>query len=243
VKDYNKTLRYRKHYELYIPYFYFNVGIFLAIPSFITIAIIKLFSIPYFPWLKASDFIFLILFSMYLFYLRPQIYRGKIKAYYRRSYKKIEKAVQLYVKIGIIGALRFIIMGILDILKTKNITAPFLEMFHPVSAILTVLSAFLFLYLVFYQDKYVSIEEYSNRINYKIKELKMNDRRAIEEFLEEKDKEYNIKEFHGMYYDISEAKKYNSDKKKQNITENKKEEIKEEPLRRKSRIGENNERN
>lgn len=230
MRDYNKSLRYRKHHHLGLQTFEKEGLLFHIVIGTITAVIFILFKIEYFKVIKASDFVFLIVFAIYQFILKPKIYRGEIKAYYRRTYETTVKSIYLYSFIGAISVWRFVAIAVYEILKTHNVSTVFTNIYHPIATPITIIISLFMFYLTYYQDKYTTIKEYSNRINYKIKELGMDENTATRLFLLEKDKEYGIKQFRGMYYDydyeeeksnenkdLDDEKKKNEEKKEENM--------------------------
>ena len=200
MKNYNKSLSYRRNHELDCELFemkgvwpFHLIGSLTAIPFLLGIN---------YSALKASDFAFLVLFLLYYSFIRPRIYRGDISAYYRRKYsKRLLSAVTWFVSLEVFAVWRLLTITLFRGIKYKDYLFIVRDVYHPIATNITILIALFLFYLTFYQDKYTTIKEYSNGINYNIKELGMNPREALNEFLRIKDEEYGVQEFWGMYYD------------------------------------------
>lgn len=226
--DYNKNLQYRRHHQLTtkgldigtIP---FNMGVSLVI-----VVIMIFLDIEYFNILKAFDFGMFISISLYQLVLKPKIYRGEIKAYYRRDYQKLNGLITKYTFIAGTSQTRFILFGAYTFFIERNLRGVFVNSFHYIATPVSILISLLFLYITFYQDKYSTIREYSNKVNYNIKSRGMDERTAILAFKTEKDEDFNIKEFRGMYYDHPEEER------EENHEIEKEEEL---PIRRNPRLG------
>ena len=237
MKNYNKSLRYRKHQELGMKYFELEGLSFGFALGAISAVIILIFKLQYNHMLKASDFVFLISIGLYQLILKPKIYRGEINAYYRRNYKILIRFMEIYAFWGTMAVWRFLIMATYQGIKTHDLSIVLGNIYHSKATPITILASLLIFYLTYYQDKYTTIKEYSNKVNYKIKELKMHESDAIRKFYEEKDKEYKIKEFRGMYYDYKEGE--NTGKNEElNIEEEKRKKEEENMIRRKPRKAE-----
>ena len=227
--NYNKKLKYRRNYEYDIKILDIDyASLIIILPVSLVISLVMVvFSMDYgFPF-KAFDFAFLALILPYQLFIRPKIYRGEIKAYYRRSYGNFKNIVNWTMLFGLIGAWKYLMLFSYHYYNTKDLLAFAEGNFHYVVTPLTVFSLLFIFYYSFYQDKYSTIREYSNTVNYYMKNKKMNENGAVNTFKFMKDKEYNIKEYAGTYYDMEEE-----------ILEEKPKEKRQEatPLRRTSRL-------
>lgn len=216
---YNRKLKYMQHHQLGgdISLVY-GVSLIAIIITFI----ITFFDVKYTPYLKAFDVAIYSTFLVYFYMLRRNIYKGKIKAYYRRDYNDISIITGVYlIALGSAkGRLLVVFLKYFFKNEGKIIIDEILEnAYIPFITWPTVLISIYVFYLVFFSDKYVTIKEYSNEVNYRRKELEMNEKDAINDFLRCKDEQYNIREYDGVYYDYKETNKKSinvNDEKKDN---------------------------
>ena len=235
---YNKKLRYRTHHELNEDFTNYRLWFFWFAVAAVIIAVLGNLGFIY-PSIKPFEFAIFLISMFYLFIVKPLIMRGKITAFYRRSYKGLSLIATIYTRVAMIatgkvlGTCLFYIVFTRDIDYIMELSQYLFHPFHRVYSTIAVAISLLLFFLMFYQDRYVTIREYSNEINYRIKELNFGLRSAVENFMAQKDKEYGIKEFNGMYYDYEEQKHQKENKKK--IKEKSESEKNETLLRRSSR--------
>lgn len=204
---YNKKLRYMQHYKLEnilnkkiaFKTFLLSVGLTL---------ILKYLSKPYPPYLRSFDLAISLIFILYLLILRSNIYKGNIIAYYRKDYSlallNIGKTYYILANMSIGRLITFLMF----IKKNSFFMSSFYKGFyHPITTNLVIAISLILFYMFFFQDKYTTIKDYSNQITYRRKELGMYKKEAIKDFIKTKNKEYDIKEFDGVYYDENEVNK------------------------------------
>lgn len=231
MNKYNKTLRYRRNHQLIFDTFEAS-GFFtnFAMGAVISLIIFWL-NIPYTSAFKGFDFAMLVSILSYQLILRPRIYRGDIKAYYRRSYKKLKFIITNFAFVGVTSMWRFVILSGTQIYNEESLLVLYKDIYHPVTTLIVTILSLLVFYLTYYNDKYTTIREYSNSINFNIKENGMHEKDAIWRFGVEKDREYDVKEFRGTYYDYDDT----NQKHKNEIIKNKKQEEERKGIRREQR--------
>ena len=236
---YNEKLSYRIHHELNNHFSNHRLWFFWIIVSALITGILAFFRYSYSHALKSFDFATSLIIVFYVIFIRPAIFKGKIKAYYRRRYKDLPALTGLYLRIAILSTGRILTASSFYYLIYKTgiedayLSKIFENLYHPIATQIAVVIPLLLFFIMFYQDKYVTVREYSNEINYRLKELNFGLRSAVEDFLATKDEEYGIKEFKGMYYDYEEQKE--QEKNESKIEKEKKPEEDEALIRRSSR--------
>lgn len=193
---YNKKLKYRENPELIDDFdygFFITIFIATAIP---TLILTWLEINNYFPLSLSIGFASLVLIVLYKLIIRPQIYKGNIRAYYRRKYENISKVNnKFFIAITVLIS-RFILFSIESLIKENDI----LQSINLQGILITIAIFSLMLYLSFFQEKYTTIKEYSDKINYEMKFNNRNYKDALELFYKKKDKEHGVKEFDGTYF-------------------------------------------
>lgn len=208
---YNRKLKYRLHHQLSPDFSNYRLWLFWIGVISPIIIVLGYFEFIY-PSIKSIELAIFAVSVFYLFILRPAIMKGRITAFYRRSYEGLTFVIFLYSRIAmiatgkVIGTCLFYIIVVRDFEFIIEVAKVLFEPYHPVYTRFVIALSLILFYLVFYHDRYVSIREYSNEINYRIKELNFGLRSAVEDFMAHKDREYGIKEFNGMYYDYEEQK-------------------------------------
>lgn len=204
---YNRSLKYMQHHELDKIFLKKKPLMDTFLISTVLTVILLYLEVKYSPALKAFDFALLANFLIYVSIIRPNIYKGRIKAYYRRKYN-IRASFRVYSVLTMFSLGRVIGFSLYFFINDKsNVSKSIIENSHNTTITPAVsLISIVLLYLAFYHDKYVSIKEYSNEITYRRREHGMNKDEAIRDFLMMKDKGYNIKEYAGYYYDYDESK-------------------------------------
>ncbi len=207
VNKYNKKLRYREHPSLKDRLTLEQFFILLGFTGVINLFLIFLTDNDgYSSLIKTIDFWSLIILVVYSYILRPKIYRGKIKAYYRRDYKMVSKVTNGYfILIGTLSS-NFLTRTMIRAMDLKSFNQAFQGLFHPMGILVTVSTFVMVIYIIFYNDKYVSVQEFSDEVNYRMMFKKMHLQGAIDSLYRCKDKEYGVKEFYGTFYDIEEGK-------------------------------------
>lgn len=206
---YNKSLRYMQHHKLENILVKHDIAKMYFISMGITI-LLGYFAVPYHHYLKSFDFALSVVFTIYLAVLRPNIYKGKIKAYYRRKYssliRNIGRPYCLFAGISL-GRLNMAALYVVLIdKKSINITSLMKDLYHPIITSMVIILSLLLLYSYFFYDRYTTIKDYSNEITYRRRELKMNREEAISDFIKSKDLEYDVQEYAGVYYDYDKVK-------------------------------------
>lgn len=209
---YNKALSYRTH-----PYLIDTFNMPFLMKNFIRTGIIlvgfKVFDLGFehYSIIRSIGLASILCLSVYKYGIRPNLYNGNIQAFYRRNYEKVSGWNDFYFSISIGFASAFVIYSLFDLWKGISLyhifqQNPLIDVFRSASNPLGFLLAFLMLlwriYRSFFEDKYVSIKEFSDKINYQMKFNEKTFSEALALLCQEKDQEYDVKEFDGTYFDI-----------------------------------------
>jgi hypothetical protein len=162
--------------------------------------------------LATLDFTFTVLSLVYIFYFKPNILRGKIKAYYRRDYRDMKTSIflmQLFIQGGVI---RFAVLSLFygltfylvkdnprDVEKYKEVVLEIL--INPTVSAIAIGAFAIAIYLLFYHEKYVSIREFSNSVVEIYSYNSYTEEGAVNEFIRRKDGEYELGNINGVKYD------------------------------------------
>lgn len=158
-------------------------------------------------------------FSMLVFIkiVKPLLYNGTIKGYYRRNYKGLRFLLDLYWFLAIGSALRlvvaegFYIVNTLKINRDALIKAMKYMYFPPVTISVLIISLVLF-YLSYFQDKYISIRDFSNTVIDIIRKDGVSKEVAISTVKQMKDIEYGVSSYNGVLYEEDKAETIKKEK-------------------------------
>lgn len=209
---YNRKLKYRTHHELNTDFSNSRLWLFWTLVLTPIISFLGYFEFTH-PSIGPIEFTLFLVSIFYLFILKPLIMQGRITAFYRRSYKNLSWIIMVYSRIAmiatgkVIGTCLFYLIFTRDIDFIMELAQILFKPFHPVYSTAVVIISLILFFLIYYQDRYTTIREYSNGINFRIKELNLGIGAAIKDFMAQQDEEHGIKEFNGTYYDYEEQKK------------------------------------
>lgn len=177
-----------------------------------------------YPTILASfDLGICILSLVYYTLIKQMMFKGKIIAYYRRSYRDMYVFQLIILGILISGAWirTVVIYGVYylnyyfegaNAIRKSNYLNDFIELAtNEVGYLLALIIIMYAIYVLFYSEKYTTIKEYSNTVVKLIKDHNYTINTAINKFITHKDRQYYLSELEGIYYDEegSNIKKYN----------------------------------
>lgn len=251
---YNKKLKYMQHHELKkIKYpTGFVTGIAVA-----TTIIARIFKKAYPSFLVSFYVTTMVLFSFYTFFIKPAIYKGNIVAYYRRSYSpRLRRFINYYrilVNFAVVSVAYCVVYTVfflkaitldyvpiqiddmVELLQGNKVLYILKQSFDFKGVLTAVIVSLLLLYYMFFEDKYITIANYSNGVVYRMKELGMYFESAVKDLLETVDKEHDVKAFKDIYYDFGDGKHEPKNTNRADIADTKKESKDSEPIRRRAR--------
>lgn len=209
---YNKALNYRAH-----PYLIDNFYAPFLMGNFVRTGIVllgfKVFDLGFehYSIIRALGLASILCLSVYKHWIRPNLYNGNTKAYYRRNYEKVSGWNNFYFSVSSGFASAFVIYSLIDIWKGITLyhilgQNPLIGVFrsasNPLGFLIAILMLLWMIYRSFFEDKYVSIKEFSDKINFQMKFNEKTFSEALALLYEEKDQEYDVKEFDGTYFDL-----------------------------------------
>lgn len=163
-------------------------------------------------FLASLDFSFTVYTLIFLYLIKPNMLRGKIRAFYRRDYREMKYSAFLMKFFIQGGCIRFVMLALYflitfylvkdnpkDIAKYKAMVLEIV--INPEVSLLALIGFALSIYLVFYHERYVSIREFSNSIVDIYKSYPYTEEGAVKEFVFQKDKELELVNISGARYD------------------------------------------
>lgn len=220
---YNKRLLYRDHYHLRL----MKTSIeregkkirkrslmLLGFIFFLNIIGEQIPTIEFYPEaLLSLEVTVLIMYLIYNLFIKKLIYKGKVTAYFRRDYTPqgkvmvfIGKRVKGIVFRASIVLSYFAVSVMLGGFTNDMLLSIMQRMFNPNIVVPLVIFGLFSFYFMFYQDRYITIRNYSNKVTNNIKRG-MNEEKAFMEFINKRDKELGISSFNGYYYDKDDKKR------------------------------------
>jgi hypothetical protein len=209
-KKYQKKKQYLMHLQIREEYIK-GYGVMVRI-NFVLFLWFGLVMREYPAVLGTLDFSFTVLFTLFYFFVKPKMLRGEIPAYYRRNYEDIKYAIwvmNFFVQGGII---RFFVLvlyyGITFYLvrddkyeweEYKEIVLNML--INPTVSVVAIVMSILFVYLFFYQEKYTTIRDYSNRIVELCSFSHCTEREAFHQFIQLRDYQLGLESLSRVKYD------------------------------------------
>jgi len=207
---YEKKATYLWHQELAD---IFSKGFWSQIKiNFIIVLILGLILRDYPISLGALDVAFSVMALLFYFLVRPFIMRGKLKAYFRRTYygKSLYTDFMAYMIQG--SLIRTTLWGFFyglvilaergnDFHYEKAIEGLQQMLIHPITTPLAVVLALVYFYWVFYQEKYTTIPNYSNGVMQRYLYGGLNMEGAFRSFRKDTDAEHKIERYVGVRYD------------------------------------------
>ncbi|WCK57667.1 hypothetical protein PP175_26900 (plasmid) [Aneurinibacillus sp. Ricciae_BoGa-3] len=146
------------------------------------------------------DFSFTVLSVLFFIFIKPRMMKGEIPAYYRRDYQSI-KFLMFFMKVFILGGvMRFPILALfygLNLYLVRNDTVEWEHYKSTVYAIINnpsinalAVGAFaLAIFILFYQQRYASIQEFSNGVVEIFSRNVYSEEGAVKEFIRRKDQQ------------------------------------------------------
>lgn len=236
-RKYQKKEEYLLHFQLFDGFLQ-SIAIIIPVTLFWFIGVYFVNG-GYPPNIGALDTAFFVLSLGFIFYFKPRILKGKIKAYYRRDYNDIRYLLLVAIFVIQGAILRFpIFMGLYalnwKLAETASVKANYLRqmrgfLFDPKMTLIAVLFFAVTMYFTFYSEKYVTIKEFSNSVVGIMRKNGISEDNATMQFIGIKDKYYEIDKFENVKYDNDEKSepeanshknKYNKEKKEENKEDN-----------------------
>jgi hypothetical protein len=216
-EKYRKKMQYLMHLQLREEYMK-GFGVMTRI-NFVLILWFWLAMREYPAFLGTLDFSFTVLFALFYFFVKPKMLKGEIPAYYRRNYTDIKYVLwvmNFFVQGGIIrfsilvlyyGITFYLVRNdVYEVEKYKEIVLNML--INPtISAVAFGMSIF-FIYLLFYQEKYTTIRDYSNRVVEICRFSRCTEAEAVRQFIHWRDRQLQLDSFNGIKYDGAFASMY-----------------------------------
>lgn len=138
--------------------------------------------------------------------IRKLIYSGRITAFFKRDYQKSVEIVNfiyklcLGMKVRAVGIQLLFFSRILSIDTNFNsMTAEYKAMIRPFFIVPTVVLALLYMYYLYYKERYVTVEEYSSRMVEYLK-LGLSEQDAFCRLVDRVDSEIGLNSFNGIIY-------------------------------------------
>lgn len=170
--------------------------------------------------LVSFSFTFALMRQFYIKIIKPRIYSGRIKAYYRRSYNKfhINLAISYhFIAIGFMiiaiycGMYIFLTgYGLSDFIPMElnynnmvghhGVLDMFLGAMDIRGVLLAAIISLMPLYILYYKDRYITISDYNKEMVYKMKSLNLSEKEAYKEFKAEQDKKHGIMDYNTMQF-------------------------------------------
>lgn len=209
---YNKRLRYLEHYffENLISE-NINAGIKFSIISTLIMGLLcflhgdaSLYPTEIIP----LDFSMTICFFLFLM-IKPLLYNGRIKAYYRKDYSFLYPILRFYLILAISSILRSLIVSFSYLLNVfgnyynnqKEIIQALFNIYNKNITFPVLIISLALFYFTYFQDKFIEIKEYSNKVIGLMKNHNYDKYKAIATVINNKNIEYGICEYDGNYYD------------------------------------------
>lgn len=211
---YNKKLQYRKHLGYAKMEKYASVKA-SSIATFFALGFFFKFATDSNPSSLYAGFNVGVLVAYFYLQIKllPDIFYGKTKAYFKREYhfahtlgvfegKIVEAAIGMLLASVVFYVGRARLWG-----DSESIGILIKSFLNPIGYVAGLAFAAAIHYILFYQEKYVLVTEYSNLFNAWATKQSHDDLNAHQKVLEKKDKDQQIHEYQGGYYDEAELRK------------------------------------